>query len=269
MKLISLLVLFTLFFSPPQKEEEDSTKNWKVIKTIQKKAESISTDRLGNFYLIRGNHIWMYNNKGDSLAAFNSRKYGDISYVDTTDPYKILVFFKDYGLILFLDNYLSEKGEVIDLQQLGYDQVTMACQSRETGIWIYDQLKQKALHLNDDFKLIHETVNLSQWFQRRIMPNGMIEFNNRLYISEKETGIYVFDHFATYLRRIAIEEVDNIQLLENRINYVTANTFCEYDIKSFYTECKQLPKKDVIDARVEKNRFYLMSKDVSIIYQTN
>lgn len=266
MKLALFSMLFMVCLYP---QVEDSTNNWKVIKTIKKKAESISTDRLGNFYLISTNDIWLYNNKGDSIAAFNSRKYGDISHVDTTDPYKILVFFRDYGLILFLDNYLSENGEAIDLQELGYDQVTMACQSRETGFWIYDQLKQKAFHLNDNFKQIHETVNLSQWFQRRIMPSGMIEFNNQLFLNEKESGIYVFDHFATYLKRIAIKEVDRVQLLENRINYVRDNTFCEYEIKSFDTNCKELPKSEVIDARVEKNRFYLMRKDYSIIYQTN
>lgn len=52
----------------------------------------------------------MYNKDGDSLRAFNSRRYGNISFLDCTDPYKILAFFSDYNVTLILDNFLSENG---------------------------------------------------------------------------------------------------------------------------------------------------------------
>ncbi len=267
MKIFSLIICLLLINNKEVTIQEKVS--WPVIKTIKRKANSISTDRLGNLYLIGANDILLYNTKGDSIAAFNSRKYGEISHVDTTDPYKILVFFKDYALILFLDNFLSEKGSPIDLQRLGFDQVVMACQSRVSGFWIYDQMSQKAYRLNDDLTIIHQSINLSQWFQKRIIPNEMIEFNNKLYLNEYESGVYVFDHFATYLNKIDLKEIKSIQVLENRINYVQANQFCEYDIKSFTSKCRPLDKGNIIDARVEKNRFYLLDSVNATIYKTN
>lgn len=210
----------------------------------------------------------MYNNQGDSLAAFNSKKYGSISFVDATDPYQILVFFKDYNIILFLDNYLSENGDPIDLQSLGFDQVVMACKSRENGFWVFDQLKQKVFHLNDDFAITHETVNLIQWFGKAMMPNEMLEYNNKLYFNDYDQGLYIFDHFATYLKKVALEGLDHFQVLDNTLNYCKEESFCQYNFISFDTNCTALNLSPVKSARIEKNRFYLMSENKSLIYQT-
>ena len=97
------------------------------------------------------------------------------------------------------------------MQELGFDQVSMACQSREKGFWIYDLIKQKAIHLDKNFKADKQTVNLYQWFGKRIEPTSMIEYNNTLYINEAESGIYVFDHFATYQKKFVLLGLNNMQ----------------------------------------------------------
>lgn len=265
MKYLLLICLF--LFSPFMSIGADSS--LVAVKTIQKKAEFITTDPLGNLYIIKENFIWLYNNKGDSIGAFNSRKYGNISLVDATNPYKILVFFQDYNMLLFLDNYLSQNGEPIDLQDLGFDQVVMACQSRENGFWVFDQLKQKAFRLNANFQVTHETVNFPQWFGVSIVPESMVEYNNKLYLNDKENGIYVFDHFATYLKTIPIKNLEQMQVLPDRMNYLLDNRFCQYRFVDFESNCKQLSPPNIRSARLEKNRFYLLEKDKVVIYKTN
>jgi hypothetical protein len=265
MKYPLLICLF--FLSPLLSVGADSS--LVAVKSIHKKAEFITTDPLGNLYIIKENFIWLYNNKGDSIGAFNSRKYGNISLVDATNPYKILVFFQDYNMLLFLDNYLSQNGEPIDLQDLGFDQVVMACQSRENGFWIFDQLKQKAFRLNANFQVTHETVNLPQWFGVSIVPESMVEYNNQLYLNDKENGIYVFDHFATYLKTIPIKNLDQIQVLPDRMNYLLDNRFCQYRFIDFESNCQKLSPSTIRSARLEKNRFYLLENDKVVIYKTN
>lgn len=266
MQLTTFILTFFLYtiFPFPQKNQKD----WKKIKTIDKSVNSISTDRLGNLYLVSPNQIWLYNNQGDSIGAFNSRRYGEISYLDTTDPYKILVFFKGYSIILFLDNYLSENGDPIDLQQLDFDQVTIACLSREGGFWLFDRRRQKAYHLDENFRITHETLNLSQWFGKTVEPTNMLEYNNQLFISDP-SGILVFDHFGTYLKKISIKNIDHFQLSQQRISYLDSTDFCEYDFKSFEIKCEPMEADNLLDARVEKNRFYTLTKKSVHIYRTN
>ena len=257
--------LFTFFAIPPQ---EAVKPEWKKSLEIKKKAVNISTDRLGNLYLIKENNIWLYNNQGDSIAAFNSRKYGEISYVDTTDPYKILVFFQDYGIIIFLDNYLSVNGDPINLQDLGFDRVSIACLSRENGFWVFDQLRQKAYHLDDNFKITHETVNLTQWFNKTFEPTNLLEYNNQLFLSDDE-ALYIFDHFGTYTNKHPLKNIDHLQFIDDKILYMDSGKFCEYNLKKIQTNCVELPKANIQHARMEKNRLFISGEKSVSIFQRN
>jgi hypothetical protein len=211
----------------------------------------------------------MYNKDGDSLRSFNSQRFGKIEYLDTSDPYKLLVFFKDYNIILFLDNYLSENGDPVDMQSIGLDQVTLACHSREGGFWVFDQIRQKLLHLNDNFKITHETVNFNQWFGRRLEPNFLVENNNQVYLNEKSSGIYVFDHFGTYMKKIPLENLDQPQVLGGSINYTSNSEFCSYKMKDFESNCQRISSDSLKQIRLEKGRLYTFNGKSTTIYSIN
>ncbi len=232
------------------------------------KADHFTTDQLGNIFLWNDNIIWMYSNKGDSLAAFNSRKYGSISHVDATNPYEILVFFADYNLVLFLDNYLSDNGKDIDLQELGYDQISNACKSRANGIWIYDVIQQRAIHLNDNYVKDKQTLNLSQWFNERITPNLLLEFNNQLFISSDE-ALFVFDHFGTFKRKIPIKNITTFQIVNEEIRYLKDQNYCSYIQKSFDESCREIPIKSLKNLRVEKTGLYVFTSEKLSVFSTN
>lgn len=244
-------------------------KKWKEIKKINVSADFITTDRLGNLYLVDKNFIHLYNSNGDSITSFNSRRFGEISAVDATDPYKILVFFSDYNLIIHLDNYLSLNGEELDLQARDFDQVSLACQSRTVGVWIFDQLRQKAIHLNENFEADKETVNLYQWFGKRITPNFMFEYNNQLYIVEKESGIYLFDHFGTLKKVIPITGIESIQMNDGNISFFKDGKYCMYLERDFQENCEPTPSLKAKNVRIEKNRIYLFNPKSTSIFSTN
>tara|TARA_B110000046_G_scaffold15690_1_gene15040 strand:- start:53727 stop:54527 length:801 start_codon:yes stop_codon:yes gene_type:complete len=235
---------------------------------LSHKANHFTTDQLGNIFLWNENFIWMYTNKGDSLAAFNSRKHGSISHVDATNPYKILVFFSDYNLILFLDNYLSDNGNDIDLQQLGYDQISASCKSRANGIWIYDLIQQRAIHLNNNYIKDKQTLNLSQWFNQRITPNLLLEYNNQLFISSDE-ALFVFDHFGTFKRKIPIQNIKEFQIVNEEIRYMKDQFYCSYIQKSFDESCRQIPIKSIKNIRIEKTGLYVFTSKKLTVFSTN
>jgi len=210
----------------------------------------------------------MYSNKGDSLAAFNSRRHGSISHVDATNPYEILVFFSDYNLILFLDNYLSDNGNDIDLQKLGYDQISNACKSRANGIWIYDVIQQRAIHLNDNYVMDKQTLNLSQWFNERITPNLILEFNNQLFISSDD-ALFVFDHFGTFKRKIPVKNVKEFQIVNEEIRYWKDQKYCSYIQKNFEETCKEIQVKAVRNVRVEKTGLYVFAEKKLTVFSSN
>lgn len=211
----------------------------------------------------------MFNKAGDSLREFNSRKFGNITYIDATDPYQILVFFKDYNLIVFLDNFLSQNGEPLDLQELGYDQISFACQSREKGVWLFDPLRQKIIKLDQNFKPTHESLNLAQWFGKNIQPDYMVEFNNQLFITQPNDGFFVFDHFGTFMKKIPLKTAEHPQIIAGKINYMSSNRLCQYNLNSFETFCDSLPTKNITSFRIEQGRAYLKDANTVQIFKSN
>ena len=260
------LIIFFLFNLILSAQTKSSIKQ---IAQIEKEAEFISTDRLGNLYIAKENFLWMYNKNGDSLYAFNSKRYGEISSIDCSDPYKILVFFRNYGIIHFLDNYLSENGDPIDLQELGFDQITQACLSRENGFWVFDQMRQRVYHLNDNFKVTHESVNFMQWFGKRLNPSFMIEYNNQLFVNVPEEGILVFDHFGTYIKTIPLKNLKEPQVLDGNINFVADNQFCQYQRQEMERVCSPIDFNKLTQARIEKGRLYTFDGKKCTIFKTN
>jgi|SRR5690554_1074794 len=265
MKRIFTFFTLTILFSGSTLAQESS----QLIKTIQKEVLEISTDRMGNLYLLEENHIWKYSNQGDSLHEYNSKRYGKIQSIDTSDPYKILVFFQDYAMVLILDNYLSPIGKAVDLNQLGYDQITAVAHSREGGYWLFDRIHQKVYRLNNKWELSHESIKITQWFGNRLIPKEMVEINNKLYINEPDFGLFVFDHFATFMQKITMKSIHHLQVLDNKLYYVSNGEFCQFHLERLSKACKKLSEPNVEQARIEKNRLYTFDGLNTRIYKTN
>jgi hypothetical protein len=81
-------------------------------------------DNLGNIYLLNAdNQLKKISAAGDSLAVFNDvRRYGKVSYIDVTNPLKILLYYQEFGTIVMLDRLLNNINS-IDLRKFNFFQV--------------------------------------------------------------------------------------------------------------------------------------------------
>lgn len=260
-------ILFILLIALlPQQVEKKAPQ---LIKSIATQADIMSSDHMGNVYLAHKNTLWMYNSLGDSLRSYNTKQYGDISFIDATNPYKILVFHKDYGILQFLDNFLSQNAAPINLQELGFDMAQLACHSRENGFWVYDWTEQKVVRMDNNLRVTHQTVNLRQWFGNAFQPNFMLEYNQQVYLNEPSRGILIFDQFATYIKTIPLLGLNSPQIMEKSIYYHKNNQFCNYVLKSLELNCVDFASGEILDMHIQKNRLYLLEKGKLNIYLLN
>ena len=86
----------------------------KLLTTITGDIADFTVDNLGNIYILnRDNQLKKINLQGDSMGVFNDvRQYGKISYIDATNPLKILLFYKDYGNVVALDRFLNVRNTI-------------------------------------------------------------------------------------------------------------------------------------------------------------
>ena len=114
--------------------------DWKKLATVDIGEAAFATDNIGQLYSVEGDMLKRFNQEGKLQYNYNNKTFGNISFVDPTNPLRVVVFYKELSQVVFLDNTLAEHGTPISLSELGYDQTTVLCASQNNGIWLFDQV---------------------------------------------------------------------------------------------------------------------------------
>ena len=155
---------------------------------------TFTTDNLQNTYLYSGSSLRKYDSRGKLLNQYDDRSFGAISYVDVNDPMKVMVFYKDFPEIVFLDNTLSLNGSPINPGDMGFQFATLACISHDNGAWIYENQGLQLVRFDLNLNVTQKTGNLVQALGMYLNPNYLMEYNSYLYMNDTVQGILVFDH---------------------------------------------------------------------------
>ncbi len=227
----------------------------------------LTTDNLGNIYCVNNDVLSKYYSNASLFKTFNNKALGTITYVDATNPMRPLVFYRDFFQIIFLDNTLSANSAVIDLLNFDFKQPQVVCSASNNGIWVFDQLTQELSRLDQTFAITNRSGNLVQTVGRNITPAFITEYNNNVYMSDKEVGILVFDIFGSYKKTIPVKTADPFQVTEEKIYFTSDSTFNSYDLLSFEKEKIELPEKEFSYVRVQDRLLYVGTKDAITVFE--
>lgn len=235
---------------------------------IKTKLNYFSTDNIGNIYAVKEDEVIKYLASGKLFARYSNLKLGNISTVDATNPLKLLLYYRDFQQIVFLDNQLTANSEPISLETLGYEQTDLVCAGANNSFWIYNKQNNELVRFNEASKKIASTGNLKQILQADIKPNYMKEHNGYLFLNSPETGIYVFDIFGTFSKIISLKNLKQFEVNEDIIYYQKDSLYCSYNYKLFEEACKNLHMyKEAIDAKYNNKKIYMGFKDSLIIQE--
>jgi hypothetical protein len=238
----------------------------KPIIEINKKTDFITTDKLGNVYAVNGDEISKYDQNGKFLQKNSIKSLGKITALDVTNPLKILVFYKDYNKIVFVDNMLAQSGNLIDLSALGYDQATLASTSHDNSFWIYNLLNFELVRLDFNMVVTNQSGNIAQLTGKGISPVSLIESNNMVYLCDSVEGIFMFDVFGTFIKNIPLKGIIQFQVENNLIYFINNKGFGSFNIEFLKENEVALPTKEALQVRLQKNRVFVRTADKIIYY---
>lgn len=220
-----------------------------------------TSDNICNSYLVNGEELVKYNAViGKPQLKYSNKRFGKITNIDATNALKILLYYRDFQQLVFLDSQLSPNGDPISLENLGYEQTDLVCTSFNNSFWIYNKQANELVRFNENSQPIAKTGNLKQLLQADLRPDFMIEHNSYLYLNCPDIGIYVFDMYGTFNRIISIKGLSAFQVNENVIYYFRDHKFCSYNTKAF--EEKTMPfDESVKNVRIEKDRLFMQYTD--------
>lgn len=234
---------------------------------IPVKADYFTSDNLGNTYVINEHEIFKYLPNGKLFNRFSNIQLGNITSVDASNPLKLLLFYRDFSKIQFLDNQLAESRGVISLQNLGLEQSTLACTSFDNGFWVYDQINFSLIRFNQAFNKVQEAKYINQNIGYEPQPTFMLEAGDWLYLNNPATGLLVFDIFGTYFKTIPLRGLSRFQVIGENLIYFKDKKLFTFSLKTLQENQIPLPDEEIKMLRVEKEKLIMLTSDKIKVYE--
>jgi hypothetical protein len=221
---------------------------------LESTANLVVTDNLANVYLVKNDQFIKYDSKLVKLKEFSNKNFGSITSADVNNPLRILLFYRDFGRVLFLDNTLSQNGDALAMENLGFPMATLAASSFDNGLWIYDQPSFELVRFNTNLEISGRTGNLSQILGIELQPNFILEKDNRVFLNNPTSGILVFDVFGTYIKTIPILRLNSFQVADDEIIYFAEGTLKSWNLKTAETSVYEEPQDArALNMRIERD----------------
>ncbi len=262
-----IIVILLFFVSPKLFAQADSS--FSFLKVIKGDIVDFTVDNLDNIYLFNSsNQLKKLNANGDSVAVYNDvKKFGKATYIDVSNPMRVLIYYKDYSIIVTLDRLLNIRS-TIDLRKNNILQVNAIGLSYDNNIWLYDEVNSKLKKIDETGKLLLETPDFRQLFGDTPSPQSVFDRDGFVYLYDTVKGVYVFDYYGALRNKILITGWKDFRVAGKYIYGITNDTLQRYQINTFRVDDYKLkePLWPFVSLGFTTTRLYALKKDAVEIY---
>lgn len=215
-KYFLLFYCLSFLFISGIKAQNDSL--FKLIKKINFPVYSFSVDNIGGLYLITSdNQLKKYNDKGDSVGVFNQvTQYGKLDYVDAQNPWKTILYYKNFSTIVLLDKYMNMI-TAINLRKLNIFRVQAVTTSYDNNIWLFDEQDNTLKKMDDNGNILSQTVDFRLLFDAAPDPEKIIDRDGFVYLYDPQKGIYIFDYYGSFKSKLTFLHWTDIEVIGKSI----------------------------------------------------
>ncbi|MBO9699663.1 MAG: hypothetical protein J7604_05590 [Sporocytophaga sp.] len=254
---ISTILLY--FFVQNTFAQESHLNFLKSVK-INTAVKKVSIDTYFNFYTADANgNVSKFDSEGNYLLTFSPQKKSNVTLLEAWRNVNIFVFYRNFQQFLFLNRFLTPSPNT-DLNQELVGFARIAAPSSDNNLWLVDEtdfslkkynLTFHKLDIRNPLELILNPQNYDLTFLR--------EYQNLLFINDKNSGILIFDNMGNLKERISVKGLDYFSFIKNNLYYIQDNKLIILDL---YTK-----KAMEIDLPSEKAyNFVLLSEQRAFLF---
>jgi hypothetical protein len=263
----AVLIFFIVGMQIRTFAQTDSLLN--VLPLINYPISSFAVSNLGELFLINTeNQLKKLDEKGDSVGVFNQvTKYGKLSYVVARNPWKTLLFYKNFSTIVILDKYLNIINS-INLRDKGVLRAETITNSYDNNIWVYDEQENKLKKMDDSGNLLSETVDFRNLFDVVPSPKKMVDYDGFVYLYDPENGLYVFDYYGSLKRKFSLKGWTDFAVIGKSIYGFDAEKMYKYTPPMPEPEEFFLPEvlRNNTSIKVNNSRLYFLKDQQLGVY---
>ncbi len=215
-----------------------------ILPPINYPVSSFAVGKLGELFIINtDNQLKKLDEKGDSVGVFNQvTKYGKLSYVEASNPWKTLLYYKNFSNIVLLDKYLNVISS-INLRNKNILRAEAMTISYDNHIWVFDEQENKLKKIDDSGNILSETVDFRQLFDEIPTPKKIIDHDGFVYLYDPQVGLYIFDYYGSFKKKLSFPDWSDFAVIGKSIYGFDAKNIYKYTAPLPELEEFPLPEK--------------------------
>ncbi|MBO7587328.1 MAG: hypothetical protein J6T13_09180 [Bacteroidales bacterium] len=226
---------------------------------IHRQCDHFTVDIQENVYIWKDATLEKYDPDGNLMSNYSNYELGDICNVDASIPSKILVFHKEASVITILDNTLSPVGNRLSLFEHNLFSVTLAAFAGANRIALFDNSTHQLILTDLSLNIASTTpVNFGEQFN----PTSMaIALDKSIVLIDTTYGLFFFDNFGTFERKILLPNILAAQWQGNFFVYLKDGKLQKYDIFAMDSILIADGLADITEFRLTNKKLFLLGLD--------
>lgn len=175
-------------------------------------AKFIAADPLGKLYVVTpSNEVQQYATDGSILYRYNNNTLGELTRIDATDPFQVMLYYEEYQTVVIVDRTLNPLSS-INLWEFGIRQPMAPAMSNDNVLWVYDHADFRLRKLDRQGNTSLDSGDLNSILNTTPRPIEIVARHNLVALNDPETGLLLFDNFGQYLETLPLPGSSQIQL---------------------------------------------------------
>ncbi len=235
------------------------------VKSVPIKADRfIGVDSFDHFYYTIGNTL--YKKTPNKVYSYNNIQLGTITTVDLSNPLKIVLFYRDFNVMILLDNRLNELSDRINFSTESYAKnVAFVSISSNNNIWLYS-LDDNILTLwnYESKKTIFDTQPLSLYEKEFEATNQISTYEYCWLISQG--SVLLFNEYGSFIKSIKSNAIKQFQPYLNGYLFADTDNVYYKNLENNQKEVLRVNQGHKIDnfMRVKNNLYFF---DANVLYK--
>jgi hypothetical protein len=204
---------------------------------------SVSLDRYNHIFVgdERGN-VNQYDAEGKFLLTYSPPKVVRLSLLEAWNTTKIFTFSRDFQQYTLLDRFLTPIGQYsLDETTVGFARV--ASLSADDNLWLFDEvdfslkkllLRTGAVSINAPMNRILDARDYDLAFLR--------EYQHMLFISDRNSGLLVFDNLGNYRKKLPFKGLSSFGMLNEEVYFLQGSEVHFFHLYTFAERSLTLPE---------------------------
>jgi len=266
-----LLVLFSPALSWAQA-------NYTFEKSISlKPVTAAAIDQKKHLYIADSDgNIIQYDSLGKRLLVFSPDKIGTVTALAASQTLRLFAFYRDFQEYVMLNRFLDQTSrQKFEVEEIGF--VRLATLAGDNNLWVFDENDLSIKKYNPQVNKVIAKVALDLMLGNQ--PHEVIylkEYQNLLYLVDKNSGIWVFDNLGNFKKKLAYKNIAWFTVVGKFMYIIQGQKVKQLSLYGTSEQAKVL-KIDGKEALIEEahsflfvtnNRLYRISNSQLTIYRS-